>query len=142
MADKSNQLILEALHRAASEPAGVPLFTTKKSPGYFQAAGPGSGGTVPSAGSRVRTIGKGPPKLCDHRQGLDYLLSAEPKQVLEDWLDSSNDARRRCKICQLGRSWLERWGALRDVVGAAAGLPGQDQQSAQGVRTICRNVAT
>src|SRR5262245_1731015 len=40
MADKSTQLILDALSRAAVEPAGLPLYGNKTAPGLFAASAP------------------------------------------------------------------------------------------------------
>lgn len=139
MADKSNQLILEALHRAASEPAGVPLFTTKKSPGLF----PGGAGAKPAA-DQCRQLGLLRPAAA-HRsngtavdayaitdKGLDYLLSQlSPKQVLEEL--ASQFERRQAQVQELAataRTWLEEMGALRDVVERTLqDLPGHDQQA-------------
>lgn len=141
MADKSNQLILEALHRAASEPAGVPLFTTKKSPGLF----PGGAGARPAA-EQCRQLGllrpaavhqgngTAPEAYAITDKGLDYLLSQlSPKQVLEDL--ARQFERRQAQVQDLAssaRSWLEEMGALRDVVERALrDLPGREQQGAR-----------
>ena len=35
MADKLTQLLIEALSRAAADPAGVPLYGSKSDPGLF-----------------------------------------------------------------------------------------------------------
>jgi len=41
LADKSNQLVLQALHRAVGEDDGVPLFSGKSSPGLFAGSAAG-----------------------------------------------------------------------------------------------------
>src|SRR5262245_36057467 len=92
MADKSTQLILAALGRAAADPAGVPLFGSRAAPGLFAATGPAR-----QAAQRckdedyVRVVrsaprGKTVQEICAiTEKGLAYLLSqVSPKQVLED----------------------------------------------------------
>jgi hypothetical protein len=140
LADKSNQLILEALHRAASEPAGVPLFTTKKSPGLF----PGGASARPAA-DQCRQLGwlrpapvqrgngDAPEAYAITDKGLDYLLSQlSPKQVLEDL--TCQLERRQVQVQELAgsaRSWLDELGALRDVVERTLhGLSEQDHHAA------------
>jgi hypothetical protein len=92
MADKSTPLILEALGRAAAEPAGLPLHGGKGSPGLFAVSG-----TARQAAQRcmadglLRVIRTEPRGKADHEicalteKGLAYLLDQlNPKQVLED----------------------------------------------------------
>lgn len=92
MADKSTQLVLEALSRAALDPAGVPLFSQKSSPGLFSATT-----LARQAAQRckeqdllrvVRTepCGKTVQEVCAITpKGLDHLLSqSNPRQVLDD----------------------------------------------------------
>src|SRR5438876_12442201 len=40
MTDKSNQLLVDALQRAVTDPAGIPLFGGKKAAGLFAASAP------------------------------------------------------------------------------------------------------
>jgi hypothetical protein len=90
LADKSTQLILEALGRAAAEPDGVPLHGGKSSPGLFPNSplGKQAAGRCKDAGwlRVVRTIprGKTVQEVCAlTEKGLAYLASqASPKQVL------------------------------------------------------------
>jgi hypothetical protein len=140
LADKSNQLILEALHRAASEPAGVPLFTTKKSPGLF----PGGAGARPAAEQcrqlgflrpAVARIANGntPDSYAITEKGLDFLLSQlSPKQVLEGLAQQFE--QRQAKVQELAstaRSWLDEMSALREVVEhALRDLPANGQRAA------------
>jgi hypothetical protein len=125
LADKSNQLILEALHRAASEPAGAPLFTSKKTPGLF----PGGASARPAAEQCQQmgflrpaparpASGAAPEAYAITDKGLDFLLSQlSPKQVLEAL--ATQIERRQSQIQEIAstaRSWLEETAALRDVV--------------------------
>jgi hypothetical protein len=85
LADKTTQLILSALGRAAAEPGGVPLVGTRSSPGLFAATPLAkqaaqrcveSGYLRPAAGGTAHTITD---------RGLAYLLDqVHPRQVLED----------------------------------------------------------
>ncbi len=126
LADKSNQLILEALHRAASEPGGVPLFATKKLPGLF----PGGAGAKPAAEQCQRlgflqpthsaaADGAAREAYAITEKGLDFLLrQLSPKQVLED-LARQFDSRQ-AQLQELAgtvRAWLDETAALRAVVG-------------------------
>jgi hypothetical protein len=113
LADKTTQLVLEALHRAVAEPEGLPLHGGKTGPGLF---------AVTSAARlaaqrckeegylrvvRTETNGKGPVEVCAlSEKGLAYLLAqASPKQVLED----------------LVRALEVRQGQVADLVTAARG---------------------
>ncbi|MBY0525523.1 MAG: hypothetical protein K2R98_19115 [Gemmataceae bacterium] len=91
MADASSQLILDALSRAAADPAGLPLYGTKTAPGLFPA-----NATAKQAAQRCKddqflsvvrteTQGKKSHEICAlTEKGLTYLMSeASPKQVLE-----------------------------------------------------------
>jgi hypothetical protein len=126
LADKSSQLVLEALSRAALDPDGLPLFGQKAAPGLF------AGGTLArnvaqrckdqdllrvvrteTRGKSVREVVTITPK------GLDHLLNErQPRQVLED-LVRAVEARKQ----QLGdwiasaRQTQASFDALRKVVG-------------------------
>jgi hypothetical protein len=136
LADKSNQLILEALHRAASEPAGVPLFATKKVPGLF----PGSAGARPAAEQcqqlgflrpapvrKSNGIAQDAYAITD--KGLDFLLSQlSPKQVLEDLARQFEQRQAQMQeMASAARSWLDEMTSLRSVVSQALrALPGSN----------------
>jgi hypothetical protein len=92
MADKASQLVLQALGRAAQDPAGVPLFSHKANPGLFSATA-----LARNAAQRckeqellrvVRTEARGQTVhevVAITDKGLDHLLSqVHPRQVLED----------------------------------------------------------
>jgi hypothetical protein len=101
MADKSSSLILEALSRAAADPAGLPLFGSKAAPGLFAASA--SARQAAEACKQhdylrvVRTEAHGKTKheVCVlTEKGLNYLVSqTSPKKVL-DGLVQALDARR------------------------------------------------
>ena len=92
MADKSSQLILDALSRAVADPEGVPLFSQKAAPGLFAASALARNVAqrckdqellrvvrTEARGKAVREVVAITPK------GVDHLLSQrQPRQVLED----------------------------------------------------------
>ncbi len=92
MADKSTQLVLEALSKAVADPAGAPLHAAKGAPGLFTANAAGKQaaqrckdeGYLRVVGTTTR--GKTTLELCAlTEKGLTYLLAqANPRQVLED----------------------------------------------------------
>jgi hypothetical protein len=92
LADKSTRLILDALTRAAAEPAGYPLYAHKTDPGLFPATA-----LARTAADRAKadgllriveteTNGRSPRELCALTdKGRDYIArQASPRQVLED----------------------------------------------------------
>jgi hypothetical protein len=102
LADKSSQLILDALGRAAAEPAGVPLHGGKAAAGLFPATA-----LAKQAAQRCKdegwlrvvrseTRGKAVQEVCALTdKGLAFLVSqASPKRVLED-LVRTLEARRQ-----------------------------------------------
>jgi hypothetical protein len=139
LADKSNQLILEALHRAASEPAGVPLFATKKAPGLF----PGGAGARPAAEQCQQMGYLRPARAAGEAfaitdKGLDFLLSQlSPKQVLEGLSQQIEQRQQQVQeITGLARSWLDETSALRDVVSRVLrDLPAQNGKGVGGLGT-------
>jgi hypothetical protein len=95
LVDKSLQVLLEGLSRAAAEPEGLPLFGARNIPGLFQASVPAR-----LAASRCRdegylqvvrseTRGKRVFEFCAITdKGLAYLVSqVSPKKVLEGLLE-------------------------------------------------------
>lgn len=92
MADKSTQLVLDALSRAVAEPAGLPLHGNKAAPGLFAATTPAKQAAQCCKDEgylqvvHTETKGKTPKEICAiTEKGLAYLLSqVSPKQVLED----------------------------------------------------------
>ena len=92
MADKSTQLILEALTRAAADPTGLPLFAGKNGSGLFAATAPAKQAAKRCKDDeylrvvRTEKRGKAVQEICVLTdKGLEYLLDqASPRQVLED----------------------------------------------------------
>jgi hypothetical protein len=92
VADKASQLVLQALGRAAQDPAGVPLFSHKASPGLFAATAVARHAAqrckeqdllrVVATEARGQTVHE---VVAITAKGLDHLLSqVHPRQVLED----------------------------------------------------------
>lgn len=92
MADKSTQLILDALSRALTDPAGLPLYGTKAAPGLFAASRPAKQAAQRCQDEghlrlvRSETKGKTVREFYTlSHKGLAHLLNqVQPKQVLED----------------------------------------------------------
>ncbi|MBL8799905.1 MAG: hypothetical protein JNM56_38845 [Planctomycetia bacterium] len=92
MADKPSQLILDALSRAAAEPAGVPLFGGKGAPGLFPATAPSRLAALHCKEEnylrvlRTEQRGRTAVELCAiTERGMALLLNQlNPKQVLEN----------------------------------------------------------
>ena len=90
MADRSSQLLLQALSRAAAEPSPLPLFAVRGGAGLFPATAAGK-----QAAQRCREEGlltdagePGPAALCMlSDKGRAYLLGQlSPREVLEDFV--------------------------------------------------------
>jgi hypothetical protein len=101
LADKLTQLLLDALGKAAAEPAGLPLFGGKTGPGLFpatavarQAAQRGQDDGY-LRGVATESAGKADQVVCAiTEKGLEYLLQqTSPRQVLEDFVRAV-EARR------------------------------------------------
>jgi hypothetical protein len=92
LADKATQLLLDALSRAAAEPAGLPLFGSKASPGLFVATSAARFAAQRCTDEgllrvlRKEARGKTQQDICAITdKGLQYLLAqVSPRQVLED----------------------------------------------------------
>jgi hypothetical protein len=115
VADKSSQVILLALSRAAAAPAGLPLHGTKTVPGLFATNAAGkqaaqrcqeegylsllaeeqaasSGGTI----TLVKKKSPASPLYCITEKGLAYLLGqVSPRQVLEDFVRALDAGRQQ-----------------------------------------------
>lgn len=112
MADKSTQLMLDALSRAVTEPTGLPLFGNKSSPGLFVATS-----AARFAAQRclddalVRVLrseprGKSTQEICAITdKGLNYLLTqVSPRQVLEDLVRAVESRQAQMnELVQAGR---------------------------------------
>jgi hypothetical protein len=101
MADKSSSLIVDALNRAVTDPAGLPLYGNKAMPGLFVASASARQAAEACKQNdylrvvRTETHGKATHEVCALTdKGLHYLLShASPKKVLET-LVQALEARR------------------------------------------------
>lgn len=128
MADKSTQLVLEALSRAVADPAGLPLYAGKSAPGLFAPTAPARLAAQRCKDDgylrvvRSETRGKVVHEICSiTEKGLAYLLDqASPKQVLED----------------LVRAVEARHTQLHELVSAAR----QSQASLEGFKAIAERV--
>ena len=94
MADKLTQQIIDALAKAAAEPAGLPLFSGKSEPGLFPSAAAAKSASQKCLADglvrviRTETKGKAPREFYGLTEtGWEFLLAAvNPKQVLEDFV--------------------------------------------------------
>ena len=101
MADRPTQMLLDGLSRAVADPAGLPLFGGKSSPGLFAANASGRAVAQRCKDEgllrvvRTETRAKAPLDVCTITdKGLAYLLGqVSPKQVLEDFIRTL-DARQ------------------------------------------------
>jgi hypothetical protein len=92
LADKSSQLVLDALSRAAADPTGLPLYGGKSTPGLFPTTTPAKAAAQRCVEEgllrvvRTEMKGKSPLLYCAATEkGLAHLFSqVSPKQVLED----------------------------------------------------------
>jgi hypothetical protein len=92
VADRSIQLILSGLRRAATEPEGLPLFTTRALPGLFVSTAQGKQAAQRCKDEgylrvlRTEWQGKSLLEVCSiTEKGLDYLVrEVDPRPLLED----------------------------------------------------------
>lgn len=103
MAEKSQQLVLDALQRALSAPQGLPLFATRTTPGLFAAAGPArkAAELCKEHGYlqvlRTEGFGKASCEICTiSDSGLALLLAeSSPRQPLEALVRAADDQREQ-----------------------------------------------
>jgi hypothetical protein len=125
VADKSTQLMIDALSRAVTEPAGLPLFGNKKTPGLFT--------STPAAKQiaqrckeedylrilQTETKGKQVQEICAiTEKGLAYLLSeASPKSVLEELVRTLESRRSQvAALLSTAQQWEGGLAALQATV--------------------------
>src|SRR5262245_27893559 len=142
LADKTSQLIMDALGRALADPGGLPLFAGKNSPGLFPtgAAAKRAAQHCKDQGFlqilRTETRGKSSQEVCILSEcGLAFLLDQlQPKSVLEklvaglearkSQLDQVVDAARQTQTT------LDRFRTLAEAVleeVRESGIPNQTQ---------------
>jgi len=121
MADKSTQLILDALSQAAADPAGVLLHGSKAAPGLFAATAPAKQAAQRCKDEgylrvvRTETRGKSVQEVCAiTEKGLAYLLGqVSPKQVLEDFVRALE--ARRSQVGELVAAARQAQASLDDL---------------------------
>lgn len=91
MADRSSQLVLQALSRAAAEGDAVPLIASRSSPGLFPATQAGRQAAQRCCEEgllQTTSTSTGSASLCTlTTKGREYLLNqVSPRQVLEDFV--------------------------------------------------------
>jgi hypothetical protein len=99
MADKSLEIMLDGLTRAVAEPAGLPLFAYRKSPGLFHSTAPArlAASRCKDEGYlhvvRSESRGKRLQEVCAiTEKGLAYLLTqVSPKRILEQLVEVLGD---------------------------------------------------
>lgn len=122
MADRSTQLILDALSRAVADPTGMPLHGTRSAPGLFAttAAAREAAQRCKDEGYlrlvRTETRGKTVQEVCAlTEKGLAYLLSqVSPKQVLEDFVRALKARQIQVgELVEAARTWQAGLDALK-----------------------------
>jgi hypothetical protein len=94
VADKSSQLVLNALHRAAAEPGGMPLFSQKTASGLFAGTSLAKQAAKRCLEEELLGVVRLEPRGKSSQEfaaitpkGLHYLLSqSSPREVLEDFV--------------------------------------------------------
>jgi hypothetical protein len=130
MADKSSQLVLDALHRAARDPAGTPLFGRKAAPGLFA-----STAVARQAAQRckeqdlLRVVATEPrgkqtqELVAITAKGLDQLLlQSAPRQVFEDLIRAVEGRERQLKeIIGSARQAQAQLGCIQELAETVLG---------------------
>jgi hypothetical protein len=118
LADKSTRLMLDALSRAAAEPAGLPLFAAKSAPGLFPATT-----SAKAIAQRCRDDGLIQARSADGKictitdKGLQWLVSrSSPRQVLEDFLRVLE--QKQAQTAELIAAARQMAGGLESLKGA------------------------
>ena len=118
MADKSTQLVIAALTRAAADPGGVPLFAARGEAGLFPSTPAGK-----LAAQKARDEGHlqaGDDARCTITgRGLEHLLGqVSPRQVLEDFVRVLES--RSAQVAQMAAGLDALRAMLRPVLDRAA----------------------
>src|SRR5262249_29883262 len=125
LADKSTQLIVEALTRAAAEPLGMSLHGHAKKPGLFAATG-----TSKLAAQRCidegflrvlqrQSVGRSIQEICTvTEKGITYLLDhTSPKRVLSEIAHTLEAYQKQVvELAAFAQKWIEGIEALRSIV--------------------------
>ena len=110
MADKSTRLLIDALTRAAADPAGLALYASKSERGLFPATTPGRTAADRAKADGLLLVvpsdanGRSAREMCMLTDaGLRYLTqTASPRQVLEDFVRVLED--RQTQASELAES--------------------------------------
>lgn len=121
MADKSTQLILDALSRAAAEPAGLPLYVQKTEPGLFPATTAArTAADRAKAEGLLRVLeseskGRAARETCVLTdKGRQYLVhQSSPRQVLEDFVRVLED--RQAAVAELSAAAVRMAAGLESI---------------------------
>lgn len=121
MADKSTQLIVDALTRAAADPAGLSLYAQKSEPGLFPATTAARmAADRAKADGLLRVVeseskGKAVREVCVLTdKGRQYLAHrASPRQVLEDFVRVLED--RRTDVSELSAAAARMAAGLESI---------------------------
>lgn len=128
MADKSQQLIVEALTRAATEPHGLPLYAQKSEPGLFPATT-----TAKAIADRAKADGLLHVIECEAKgknlrevcvlteKGMQFLArQASPRQVLEDFVRVLE--ARQAEVDQMGAHLTRMADGMQSIKAAVAAV--------------------
>jgi hypothetical protein len=124
VADKSSQLVLDALSRAATDPTGLPLHGSKSLPGLFPTSPPARLAAQRCVAEgllrvvRTETKGKAPLQYCAvTEKGLARLLDqVSPRQVLEDLVRTLEARQDQVgELVESARHWQAGLETLKDI---------------------------
>jgi hypothetical protein len=125
LADRSTQLVLDALTRAVADPTGLALHGSKAAPGLFATTAPARQAAQRCKDEgylrvlRTETKGKTVKEVCAlTEKGLAYLLSqTNPRHVLEDFVRALES--RQSQVAELvatAQQWQAGFTALKATV--------------------------
>jgi hypothetical protein len=124
VADKSSQLVLDALSRAATDPTGLPLHGSKSSPGLFPISPPARLAAQRCVEEgllrvvRTEAKGKSPLQYCAvTEKGLAHLLDqVSPRRVLEDLVRTLETREGQvAELVETARRWQAGLATLKEV---------------------------
>lgn len=119
MADQSTRLILDALSRAVAQPAGLPLFAAKTSPGLFPATSKARQAAQRCRDDGLIQVAASPRELTTITdKGLNWLLSqSSPRQVLEDFVRVLEEKQSQAaELVAAAKQMAASLDSLRDAV--------------------------
>jgi hypothetical protein len=152
LADKTRELLFDALRRAAADPAGVLLHGNRKTPGLFPTTAAARQTALRSKEEGYLRVvadepnGKGMHEICAlTEKGLAYLLEqTSPKQVLEDLVSALQTRQHHvAELVATARQWESGLVALAATVTRVLheiGKPGAlPLRSAAAAQPVCGN---